>query len=246
MKSIIVAAGLGERLRPITDSVPKCMVKYESKCIIDYILDTMENLGINQNIVVNGYKKEVLENHLQNRDIKFYTNESYDTTNMVSTLFTAESEMDDDIIISYADIIYKPKVLQKLIDSPAEISCVVDNKWRELWEQRMDNPLDDAETMKTDSNSLIVELGKKPVSYDDINGQYIGLIKFSKNAINSAKKYYHSLDKNAIYDGKTFDNMYMTSFLQMIIDNLMPITAVHIDGGWLEVDAKEDLTCKMV
>jgi len=105
----------------------------------------------------------------------------------------------------------------------------------------MDNPLDDAETMKIDKDENIVELGKKPQGYYDIEAQYIGLIKVSSKALPLIRDFYHSLDKKADYDGKDFDNMYMTSFLQMIIDKLMPIQAVRINGGWLEIDSVSDL-----
>lgn len=245
MKGIILAAGQGTRLAPYTYDRPKCMVEYNGKMIIDYILDSMNACGIGKQIIVDGYKNNVLKSHLKGRDVKFYTNEQFATTNMVTTLFCAEKEMDDDIIISYADIIYKDDILQKLITSDADIACVVDNRWLELWQQRMENPLDDAETMRIDDNGNIIELGKKAHLYNEIEAQYIGLIKISKNAIDKVRSFYNSLDRLGIYDGKDFDNMYMTSFLQMIIDELMSIQAVRIDGGWLEIDSHDDLTTEM-
>ena len=81
----------------------------------------------------------------------------------------------------------------------------------------MDNPLDDAETFKV-KDGKILELGKKPIGYDEIEGQYIGLIKIKKY-INKVIRYYESLDKSILYDGNNYDNMYMTTFIQMIIDN---------------------------
>ena len=245
MKVIILAAGQGIRLKPLTDSKPKCMVEYKNKMIIDYILDTVNSCNINDIAIVDGYKKEVLENAVTAKNIKFYTNEDFDKTNMVSTLFSATDFMDDDIIISYADIIYQEKVLQKLIDSKGDFNVVVDKKWRELWEQRMENPLEDAETLKIKDGNII-ELGKKPSSYDDIEGQYIGLIKISKKVLHKVIEYYNNLDRKQIYDGKDYDNMYMTSFIQMIIDNLMPVQPVFIEGGWLEIDCFEDMKSSMI
>ncbi len=164
---------------------------------------------------------------------------------MVSTLFSATDFMDDDIIISYADIIYQEKILQKLIDSKGDFNVVVDKKWRKLWEQRMENPLEDAETLKI-KNGNIIELGKKPNSYDDIEGQYIGLIKISKNVLHQVIEYYNNLDRKKIYDGKDYDNMYMTSFIQMVIDNLMSVKPVFIEGGWLEIDCFEDMKSSII
>jgi choline kinase len=160
---------------------------------------------------------------------------------MVKTLFCAGKELDDDIIISYSDIIYSSGVLESLLASPSDLSVVVDKDWKELWELRMDEPLADAETMKLDNQGNIIELGKKPKSYDEIEGQYIGLIKISRKVISKVCQYYASLDRRAVYDGNSFDNMYMTSFIQLIIDNLMPVKAVIINGGWLEIDTVSDL-----
>jgi L-glutamine-phosphate cytidylyltransferase len=240
MKIIILAAGQGVRLRPLTDTKPKCMVEYNGKSIIDYLLETIKECSIDDISIVNGYKKEVLESHLSNEKLSFYTNESYFKTNMVNTLFCAKEAMNDDVIISYSDIIYKKEVLEKLLKSNEDFSVVIDKKWKELWEQRMENPLNDAETLKI-KNGNIVELGKKPKSYDEIAGQYIGLIKISKAAINKIISFYESLDKAAMYDGKDFDNMYMTSFIQNIIDKLLNVKPVYIEGGWLEIDSLEDL-----
>jgi len=191
------------------------------------------------------YKKEVLEKLIASKENFSYTNDSFDKTNMVSTLFYAKDFMDDDLIISYADIVYDKRILEKLLRSKDDFSVVVDRKWKELWTQRMENPLDDAETLKV-KNAKIVELGKKPINYDDIEGQYIGLIKISKDIINKVINYYDSLDKNVLYDTKDFDNMYMTSFIQLIIENLLDVKPIFIDGGWVEIDCIDDLNTKMI
>lgn len=240
MKMIIVAAGQGTRLRPMTNDKPKCMVEYNNKPIIDYILDVAIGCGIENIAIVNGYKKEVLESYVSNKTVTFFTNNEFNKTNMVSTLFNAKEFMDDDIIISYADIIYEEKILEKLIVSKNEFSVVIDKKWRELWSLRMENPLEDAETLKVLDNK-IVELGKKPNNYDDIEGQYIGLLKISKSSLPKVIKFYESLDKTKLYDGQDYDNMYMTTFIQMIIDNLMEVKPIFINGGWIEIDSVEDM-----
>jgi choline kinase len=240
MKAIILAAGEGKRLRPLTEDRPKCMVPYKGKPIIDYILKTFSECGIDSIGIVSGYRKEVLEEYLKNQNLRFFFNELFASTNMVHTLFKAESFMDDDLVISYADIIYKKEVLTRLVNSKENISVVVDKNWKSLWQERMEDPLIDAETMKI-KNGNIIELGKKPESYADIEGQYIGLIKISKKVISQVREFYHSLDKKDLYDGKDFNNMYMTSFIQLIIDRLTEVKPVFIEGGWFEIDSVEDL-----
>lgn len=240
MKAIILAAGEGTRLRPLTNNVPKCMVKYKDKEIIHYILSVMKQCSLTDIALVSGYKKDVLENFLQEEGVTFYTNPKFAQTNMVATLFNADAFMDDDLIISYADIIYRKEVLQALIESKADFSVVVDDNWKELWSLRMDDPLSDAESLKI-RNGKIIEIGKKASNYQDIEGQYIGLIKISRERLKDFKNYYKSLNPNLLYDGKNYQNMYMTTLIQNIIDHVMDVTPVHINGGWIEVDSMQDL-----
>lgn len=239
MKVIVLAAGQGTRLRPLTDNIPKCMVTLEDKPLIEYQLEVFKRLGITDVNIVTGYREDVIDFP----GITKHFAKDFETTNMVTSLFAAESVMDDDIIITYGDIIYKDEILQKIIDSDKKVSVVVDKGWKEYWAARMDNPLDDAETMILNSDDTIKELGKKPTTYDDIQGQYIGMMKFSKEAMKEIRTFYHNLDKDKIYDGKDYNNMYMTSFLQLISDNLFPLNAVYINNGWMEVDCPEDREC---
>ncbi|MDR2643762.1 MAG: phosphocholine cytidylyltransferase family protein [Planctomycetaceae bacterium] len=241
MKMIILAAGQGTRLRPHTDSVPKCMVMLNGKPLIYYQLETARRVGITDIVVVGGYKTEVLREYLADKNVRLLVNNAFSATNMVSTLFCAESELNGDIIISYSDIVYSTYVLRNLINCNNARSTVVDSSWRELWSKRMENPLGDAETMKLDANGFITELGKKPTGYHEIEGQYIGLTKIIGSVIDETVRFYHQLDRNIFYDGKDFNNMYMTSFLQLMINNHMPIKAAMISGGWFEVDSNDDL-----
>jgi choline kinase len=245
MKAIILAAGQGTRLRPLTDDRPKCMVEYNGKSIITTILETMHNCGIEDIAIVGGYKIDVLKEYLKDQRIFFFENKAYEKTNMVSTFFCAKEWMDDDLIISYADIMYTDSILQKVLSEPSPISTSVDLEWLELWKHRMDDPLSDAETMKLDDMGNIMELGKKPKSYDEIQGQYMGLIKIKKELLREIVEFYATLSRDAMYDGKTFEQMYMTSFLQMIIDHIMPIKAVLVHGGWIEIDCIQDMESEM-
>ena len=242
MKLLILAAGEGKRLRPLTKDRPKCMVEYKGKLIIEYILEVANELEVG---IVDGYKKDILEKFLSTQNISFFTNENFAKTNMVATLFCAKEFMKGDLIISYADIVYNKEILKKVINFKGDFGVVVDRKWRELWSQRMDNPLNDAETLKIKDNK-IVELGKKPKSYEDIEGQYIGLVKISERVLKKVINFYENLDKNRLYDSQDFNNMYMTSFIQLIIDNLLHVEPILIDGGWVEIDSLDDLRVNMV
>jgi len=239
MRVIILAAGQGTRLRPLTNDRPKCMVELNGKPLIKHQLDLFEQLNIKDINVITGY----LEEKIDFKGVKKYFNPKFDSTNMVSTLFCASELFDgsDDILIAYGDIVYNDTVLENILDSSNEINVVVDKKWKEYWSARMEDPLRDAETLKIDEKGYIKELGKKPKSYDEIEGQYIGLVKIRKDIAPKIKEYYEQLDKNATYDGKDYENMYMTSFLQMIADNIYSLSPVYIQNGWVEIDEPSDL-----
>lgn len=248
MNALILAAGFGSRLMPLTKDNPKCMVEYKDKKIIDYEIESLKDAGVKNIAVVGGYLFPTLKSYIESKhNINiFFENKNYDSSNMVETLFCAREfiqsciESKSDLIISYADIVYGKHIASKLVESKSDLAIVVDKNWKELWEKRFENILDDAETLKIE-NGKIKELGKKPKDLKEIQAQYIGLFKFSYKFLTQVLEFYDSLDRNAIYDGKDFRNMYMTSFLQNLIDKFDNAMAVEIYGGWCEIDFKNDL-----
>ena len=241
-KAVVLAAGQGARLRPLTNSCPKCMVSYQGIPIVERLCATLRASEIAEIVLVTGYRSEALD-YL---GLRMFHNSEFATTNMVHSLFCAEEALTEETVVSYSDIIYSSSILQALLDSTADFSVVVDLRWRELWEARMEDPLLDAETMKISADGSIKELGKKPNTIDEIQGQYIGLFKVTEEAIKEVRMFYHSLDRNRLYDGKPFSQMYMTTFIQLVIDHLMPVKAVTVSGGWLEIDGPSDLECRPV
>ena len=82
---------------------------------------------------------------------------------MLYSLFKLKKLFDgkNDLIVSYGDIIYKNGVLKKLINSREQLSTIIDTDWYSYWKLRMDNPLDDAESLKLDKNIILQILAKK-------------------------------------------------------------------------------------
>ena len=133
MKIIILAAGQGTRLRPLTDNQPKCMVEVKGKSLIERQLLTMYSCGIEEEdiTIVGGYKSEVLKKRLENTKIHFSINENFPSTNMVYSLMCAKDLMEgeEDIIISYGDILYSKEVFEKVLASEEDMSVIVDDGW---------------------------------------------------------------------------------------------------------------------
>jgi choline kinase len=160
---------------------------------------------------------------------------------MVWSLFCAEDELKGDVIVSYGDIVYSGEILKSLLQSTSDIAVVIDKNWESYWSLRNDNPLDDAETLKLRNDGTISEIGQKPKSLSEIDGQYMGLIKLSSYGVEQLKHIFHSSVKKGSLLGKKIETAYMTDLLQAIIQSGERVTAVPTYSEWVEVDTVKDL-----
>ncbi len=238
-RAIILAAGQGTRLRPITDDRPKCLTPLDGRSLLARQVAVLNAAGIDDITVVGGYRID----QIRALGYQCMENVDYEHTNMVSTLFCAKGIMssDEDLLICYGDIVYQHDNLAKLLATDGEVVLMIDQEWKKLWELRLENPLDDAETLQLSDEGNVIELGKKPENYDQIQGQYTGLIKVRADKVAEMIDFYQSLDRTACYDGQTFPNMYMTSFIQQLIDAGWQVKAALVKNGWLEIDSVSDL-----
>jgi choline kinase len=242
MKVIILAAGSGRRLSPLTDDKPKCMVELFGKSLLQWQLGIYKKFGIKDISVVTGYKHDLIIFD----DIKIYHNQNFENTNMVETLFCAEKEFNDTVIISYGDIIFETCVLQKLIESKEEFSIVVDKNWKKYWKIRNENPVDDAESLKINKSGNITTIGQNVTNISEVQAQYIGLMKFQGNSTDIIKKFFYKIkkiaetEKNPLNPQIPFEKSYLTDLLYGLIKERNELKAIPIQSGWLELDTIKD------
>ncbi len=238
MRAVILAAGEGTRLRPFTADRPKCLVELAGRPLLAWQLDALTAAGVDDVTIVTGYRADQIT--VGTRRVH---NPRYDDTNMVASLMCARDAFDgtDDVLVAYSDIVYEARLVEALTGSAAAVAVLVDREWRALWELRMADPLGDAETLRMDPDGRLRELGRKPSSYDDIGGQYVGLVRVRADVAPEWPRRYDALDPAGTYEGRDRDHMFMTAFLQLMIDDDVPVHAVTVDRGWLEVDTCEDL-----
>ncbi|HLF18610.1 MAG TPA: phosphocholine cytidylyltransferase family protein [Candidatus Omnitrophota bacterium] len=242
MNAVILAAGEGKRLRPFTDEKPKCLVPIGDTSIFDHQVDMMKRCGIRDIIAVKGYMAQ----KISRKDVKYYVNERYATTNMVMTLWCVQHEMKDESIVSYGDIIYNEDVLRKLMAAPHDISVVVDMNWERYWKRRFTDPLADAEALRFADKDRIKVIGQPAHAIADVQAGYIGLMKFKGRGIDTFKRSFLNAEKISQAGGKPwgcdrpFEKAFMTDMLQGIINEGEDIYGVKINGGWLEIDGLND------
>jgi choline kinase len=237
--AIILAAGTGSRLYPLTATKPKALVSFAGKRLIDRQLEIFSKAGISDITVATGHCADAVAQ----LGLKTVTNRMFQSTNMVFSLFETLKHLNPqgDLIISYGDILFEKRILNNLLASNSDISVAIDLKWENLWRKRFTDPLDDAETLLLSNNGHISEIGNKPSSISDIHGQFIGLIKVKLKVLNALHSFYESIDRTRSFGGKSFENMFMTSFLQELIDNGWLVKAIPVHGGWLEIDTISDI-----
>ena len=242
MNAIILAAGKGERLRPLTDNRPKCLVKLFGKSILEWQIESFQNLGITDITVVTGYLSDLINFP----SVKIIKNNKFNTTNMLETLFCAETSFTNSTIISYGDIIFESSILKKLISSKYDSSIIIDKNWLDYWKIRFENPLDDAESLEVNDDGYIKNIGQKVTDIKNIQGQYIGLMKFQNTSIIDLVKIYHNakndakLGTNPLNPDIDFQNSYMTDFLNFLISLNFNLKSIEIENGWLELDSISD------
>lgn len=238
--SLILAAGMGTRLLPYTDGMPKCMVTLGRHALVEYQIGVLEEFGISDISIVGGYHAEVLER----LRVNIIVNSEFDKTNMVWSMMCARQLFDGKrtIVLSYGDIVYERDVLSALLATPGGIVVVSDRAWRKIWQLRMEDPLSDAETFLVGEDGGLKELGKKPSSYGEIQGQYIGLIKFEPESHGTVLNAFDKLLATADSEKKrrSIRNMYMTDFIQHFVDQDVKVGIAWTEGKWLEVDTVSD------
>lgn len=232
-RTIILAAGSGNRLQPHTNDRPKCFVEINGNRLIDWQIKTLNSCGLNDITIVTGYRSEMIES-LSHHTIH---NPHWSETNMVYTLWCAREKLVDDVILAYADIVYEPSVVQSVLNAEDNISVVIDTDFYPYWQMRMENPLLDLESLKLNDMGEIIDIGQKTANLEEIQGQYIGMMRFRKNGLKNLVNTLSNMQQNK---NEKFKKMYMTDLLQAMILQNNVLKAVPIHHKWLEIDTVKD------
>ena len=241
MQAIILAAGMGKRLKSYTKDATKCMVKVNGKTLIEYTIEALAANKIERLVVVVGYKGVLLKDfiaskfndkNLNGMKIDYIENPVYDTTNNIYSLFLAGSEMaKDDTILLESDLIFKPEILSRLIATPDKNLAVVSPF--ESW-------MDGTCTLLDENNCITGILDKVRFNWADTAQYYktVNIYKFSKEF--SEQYYLPFLDAYQKAFGK---NEYYEQVLKVIsFLSSASLKGLVVSGSdWYEIDDPADL-----
>lgn len=239
MKAIILAAGMGNRLLHLTSNTPKCKIKVYGKPIIEHQLDVLRSLGITDISIVKGFLSEQIDYP----GTKSYYNEDYRHNGTLSSFFYADNELNDDVIVTYGDIIFEKDIIEELIYDKSHISMLVGEDWEKAYLIRKDSPLEEVEKVIFD-NGKVKKIGKHLAS-EEANGEFTGIAKFTKKGTAILKEvYYDALNRNTnapFQNASSIKTAHLTDIFQELIYRGYDVTAVHVKGGWIEIDTLGDL-----
>ena len=240
LKALIVAAGLGSRLKKHTENLPKCMLDFGGKTLLQRQLDSYKKCGIKDISLIRGYKKE----KIKYKGIKYFENTDYKNNNILNSIFYAEKVINGNIIISYSDILFDQSVVRRALESNHDISVVVDIDWRGYYVGRKDHPISEAENVIFNSNNEVVKIGKINAGDQEVHGEFIGMIKLSNRGTEIFKEHFNRLKKiywnKPFQRAKTFQTAYLTDLIQELVDIGIKVHCVIIESGWKEIDTVED------
>lgn len=236
MQALILAAGMGKRLKDLTADKTKCMVEVNGVTLIERVLSQLEKLDLNRIVIVVGYKGDLLKNFIAslsvNVPIEYVENNIYDKTNNIYSLSLAkEYLLEDDTLLLESDLIFEDDILRLLVEDPRETLALVDK-----YESWMNGTM-----VKLSETDEIVEFvsGEKFV-FEDIPQYYktVNVYKFSTEF--SKNQYVPFLDA---YSKALGNNEYYEQVLRVL--TLLEhswIRAKRLDGQkWYEIDDVQDL-----
>ena len=236
MQAIILAAGMGKRLKDLTQNNTKCMVKVNGVTLIDRMLHQIEKQHLSRIVIVVGYEGQKLIDYIATLDIQtpivYVNNPIYDKTNNIYSLALAKDWLcKEDTILFESDIIFEDSILEELVKDPRETLALVAKY--ESW-------MDGTCVKLSDDDDIEAFVPGKKFKFNEIDSYYktVNIYKFSKHF--SETHYVPFLDA---YQSALGQNEYYEQVLRVITMLDEPvIKAKRLNGQlWYEIDDIQDL-----
>lgn len=236
MQAIILAAGMGKRLKELTNNFTKCMVKVNDVTMIERMLSQLDKLNLSRIVIVVGYKADNLIKYIATLNIHtpiaYVNNDIFFKTNNIYSLYLAKNYLiKEDTLLLESDLIFEDSVLMKIIDNQYPSLALVAKY--ESW-------MDGTVVTLDEENNITSFLDKKYFKFDDIKSYYktVNIYKFSKKFSNT-----HYVPFLEAYSKALGNNEYYEQVLRVIalLDKPEIKATVLGDEAWYEIDDIQDL-----
>ena len=241
MKAIILSAGYGSRLGNFTKELPKSLVDINGKSIIKRQIETFQNNGIKDIIVIVGPNKD----KFQLNDIEYVVDKNFHEHEQLSSLMAASKYFQNDIIISFGDVIVDDKIMNQVVESTNEFGIAVDLNWEKNYVNRDQHPKSEAENVLINGNEIL-EL-RKNISECKENekiGECLGLMKLSRKGSKIFLDKYSELEishRGKFHNASSLEKALISDMIQELIDSEINVEPIYVSGKWCEIDTIQDL-----
>jgi choline kinase len=247
MRPVIIGAGRGRRLGTLTDETPKPLVAVMGKPMLEWILDALAEGGFARKDVVYicGYQQDVIRARYP--ELTFVENRDWQNNNILASLLCARRELEGGFVSTYADIVYRGRVVRDLVAAKHAMALGNDTDWRRRYRDRSQHPESDGEKLRA-SGDRITEISRR-ISPTEAAGEFIGVTKFTADGARTLLEAYDRTaarfpDPTREYrEGRTFAKAYMIDLFQEMIEDGADFRRVDTNGGYMEIDTLEDHAC---
>ena len=226
--ALLLAAGTGSRLAPLTDSTPKCLVKVNEISILERLIDSLQEHNFNRLVIVIGYQGESIRDYLGNRkagmDITYITSPLYKTTNNIYSLWLAREVIDEPFLLVESDLVFDTEMLAELL-SPDRIAVAKIEPWM------------NGTTVTLNDHMVVDAFHSATLSPDEEYFKTVNIYSLSSRTWRLVKQ---RLDQ--YISSNKVSGYYETVFADMVKDGCLSFTPVFFDNrSWYEIDTITDL-----
>ncbi len=250
--AIILAAGFEKELLPLIKDKPRAMLEVRGKTILERQMAHLNACGIRDIVVVRGYKREAITYP----QIRYYDNEAFEDSHILSSLFCAEPEIRGRCILLYGDILFDRAALEKLLRAPGDIVMAVDRAWPDEYraglipaDKRADlvitsrPPAPGYRFLPAERESRVLRIGQR-IRPEEAHGEFIGMMMVSERGAEILRERYAAAVARGrdlpFQEAPSLARASLTDLVQEIIDGGEPVSSVDLYKGWMEVNTFED------
>ena len=231
MRGLVLAAGRGSRIGPATRDRPKAFLELEGTTLFTRQAAALSAAGATEVGIVTGWSPT----HARATRHPTFHNPAWDVTTMVASLRTADAWLSSGpVLVCYGDILVRADAARAVAGAQDDIVLGYDPDWFTLWSARMDDPLSDAESFRLDASGAVCDIGRRGITRDDAQGQFVGLFLLRPPGWRALSALLAQHDP----DGTELD---VTALVRVAIEAGVRIAAAPISGPWCEIDTATDM-----
>tara|TARA_A100001388_G_scaffold272340_1_gene252496 strand:+ start:222 stop:1052 length:831 start_codon:yes stop_codon:yes gene_type:complete len=242
-RALILAAGMGSRLSGASGGRPKALTEVNGHSILEWQKCALRRSGIKDEALVTGFKAELLSGLASEE----FFNPDFASSNMLWSLVSAREWLDQDLVISYSDILYTYETVEALSSIDGHIVISSDPLWQAKYVGRTEHPVSEAELVEFNSDGQIVSIGKrqKP-SLSGHTEEFIGLLRLSREGCRIFLDKFDEALGQCIDGGQEVSESWLTGaylaeFLTYLIGQGVEVQAASTGSPWMEIDTPQDL-----